>query len=102
MSRSSCWAVSELSSSEDLDTHPAATPHAPTPSTAKSPYDVYTPITSNPDAIIKGIAAKRDQVNGGGVVLDLSHTIVTLPDLGDVGARVRGLTSRISTVIVFD
>jgi RHS repeat-associated protein len=51
-------------------------------------YDVYTPITSNPNRIISAIASKNSQT--GGVVLDLSQTPVTAEQLGNVLQRVQG------------
>ena len=51
-------------------------------------YDVYTPITNNPSAIIRAITKKNTQTTG--VVLDLSETTVTIDDLGDILARVKG------------
>ncbi|MEU0316764.1 DNRLRE domain-containing protein [Nocardioides sp. NPDC006273] len=63
-------------------------------------YDVYTPTSSNPNNIIRGIAKKGSQVQGGGVVLDLSQTGVTRADLGDIMARVANSTSRVSDVVV--
>ena len=51
-------------------------------------YDVYTPITNNPDRIISAIAAKKDQA--AGIVLDLSQTNVTATQLGDIMARLKG------------
>jgi filamentous hemagglutinin len=51
---------------------------------------VYTPTTSNPSRIISAIAKKNSQVQGGGVVLDLSGTSVTRAQLGDVLKRVQG------------
>jgi hypothetical protein len=51
-------------------------------------YDVYTPTTSNPSRIIGAIAEKNSQAKG--IVLDLSQTNVTVQDLGNILARVRG------------
>ena len=51
-------------------------------------YDVYTPTTSNPSAIIRAITKKNTQTTG--VVLDLSNTTVTANDLGNILARVKG------------
>jgi filamentous hemagglutinin len=53
-------------------------------------YDVYTPTSINPSRIIGAIAKKSSQVQGGGVVLDLSQTTVTRAQLGDVLKRVQG------------
>jgi filamentous hemagglutinin len=52
------------------------------------PYDIYTPTTANANRIISAIASKNSQASG--VVLDLSRTSVTLEELGNVLARVRG------------
>ncbi|MGR9117149.1 MAG: CdiA C-terminal domain-containing protein, partial [Gammaproteobacteria bacterium] len=51
-------------------------------------YDVYTPITSNPNRIISAIASKNSQAEG--VVLDLSQSSVTVEQLGNVLQRVQG------------
>lgn len=51
-------------------------------------YDVYTPKTKKPDAIISAIAKKNTQTVGR--VLDLSNTPVTADDLGNILARVKG------------
>lgn len=51
-------------------------------------YDVYTPTTSNPSAIIRGITKKNTQTVG--VVLDLSSSTVTMNDLGNILVRVKG------------
>lgn len=51
-------------------------------------YDVYTPTTNNPSAIIRAITKKNTQTTG--VVLDLSHTTVTADDLGNILPRVKG------------
>jgi hypothetical protein len=51
-------------------------------------YDVYTPITNNPNRIFTGIADKKDQASG--IVLDLSKTSVTAEQLGDIMARLKG------------
>ncbi len=51
-------------------------------------YDVYTPTTSKPSSIISAVAKKNTQTKG--VILDLSSTIVTANDLGNILARVRG------------
>ena len=51
-------------------------------------YDVYTPITTNPDAIIRAITKKNTQATG--IVLDLSQTTVKEEELGNILARVRG------------
>jgi hypothetical protein len=66
------------------------------------PWDVYTPQTSNPDRIISAIASKGSQVEGGGVVIDLSQTTVTRDQLGNVLERVRGTGARVSDVRVIE
>jgi RHS repeat-associated protein len=64
------------------------------------PYDVYTPTTGNLDRIVSAIASKGSQVNGGGVVLDLSESPLSGVDAATLLARVRGVTSRVSDIIV--
>jgi Contact-dependent growth inhibition CdiA C-terminal domain len=56
-------------------------------------YDVYTPLTANPNAIISAIAKKNTQASG--IVLDLSNTSVTQNQLGNILKRVQraGATS---------
>ncbi len=62
-------------------------------------YDVYTPITANPDRIISAIAKKNDQATG--IVIDLTNTSVTLEQLGDVLARVNGAgATNITNVVI--
>lgn len=51
-------------------------------------YDVYTPITKNPDRIISSIAKKNTQAEG--IILDLSETTVTSQQLGNTLKRVQG------------
>ena len=63
-------------------------------------WDVYSPVSSNPSAIISAIAKKGSQVPGGGVVVDLSGTSVSAADLGDVAARVAGTGSRVGQVVI--
>ncbi|WP_454859219.1 RHS repeat-associated core domain-containing protein [Promicromonospora soli] len=63
-------------------------------------WDVYTPTSGSATNIIRAIAKKGSQVQGGGVVLDFSRTSVTADDLGDIMARVGNSTSRISDVVV--
>lgn len=62
------------------------------------PYDVYTPITNNPNRIISAIAKKNDQTTG--VVLDLSNSSVTPDQLGDILARVNGSGAKNITDVV--
>lgn len=64
------------------------------------PYDVYTPTTGNLDRIVGAIASKGSQVNGGGVVLDLSKSPLTAADVGNLLPRVQGITSQISGIII--
>ena len=51
-------------------------------------YDVYTPISTNPNRIVSAVAKKNTQASG--VVLDLTETTVTQSQLGDVLKRVQG------------
>jgi hypothetical protein len=46
------------------------------------------------------ITSESSQVNGGGVVLDLSKPPLTPADLGNLLARALGVTSNISDIIV--
>lgn len=64
------------------------------------PYDVYTPTTGNLDRIVSAIASKGSQVNGGGIVLDLSKSPLTGVDQAALLARVQGVTSNISDIII--
>lgn len=64
------------------------------------PYDVYTPTTGNLDNIVSAIAKKGSQVNGGGVVLDLSQSPLSGVDPAALLARVRGVTPNISNIII--
>ena len=64
------------------------------------PYNVYTPTTGNLDRIVSAIASKGSQVNGGGVVLDLSKSSLAGVDPAELLARVRGVTSNVSDIIV--
>jgi len=68
--------------------------------TVTNTYDPTNLITNNPDNIILSIAEKGPQVQGGGVVLDLSQTSVTAADLGNVMERVSGLTPDVTNVVV--
>jgi hypothetical protein len=63
-------------------------------------YDVYTPTTGNVNAIVSAIAKKGSQVNGGGVVLDLSSSPLTPSQVGNLLPRVQGVTDQISNIIV--
>jgi Contact-dependent growth inhibition CdiA C-terminal domain len=63
------------------------------------PYDIYTPKTNNADRIISAIAKKNSQARG--IVLDLSHSNVSLEELGNVLERVRGAgAARLEDIIV--
>ncbi len=64
------------------------------------PYDVYTPITGSIDRIVSEIAKKGSQVKGGGVVVDLSRTLLSGIDAGDLLARVQGVTSSVTHIII--
>jgi hypothetical protein len=64
------------------------------------PYDVYTPTTSNVNRIVGAVASKSSQVQGGGVIIDLSRTSLTPQGLDRVAARVRGITRGISDIRV--
>jgi hypothetical protein len=49
-----------------------------------TPYDVYTPEAgTNIRNILSNAASKWTQVNGGGVVIDLSNTDLGVLDFGD-------------------
>ena len=67
-------------------------------------YDVYTPTTDNPSAIIRAITKKNTQTIG--IVLDLSNTTVTVDDLGNILSRVtgaiekNGATCNINNIVV--
>jgi hypothetical protein len=66
------------------------------------PYDVYTPTTSNVDRIVGAIATKSSQVDGGGVVVDLSESPLRADDLGNLLPRVRGVTDKIKDIVIID
>jgi hypothetical protein len=63
-------------------------------------WDVYSPTTGNPNAIVSAVARKGSQVPGGGVIVDLSGSSVVAGQLGNLGARVAGSGSRVGQVIV--
>ena len=67
-----------------------------------TPYDVYSPTTGNLSRIVGAIASKGSQVNGGGVVLDLSKSSLTAADVGNLLPRVQNVTSQISDIIVLN
>ncbi len=64
------------------------------------PYDVYTPTTGSLDRIVSSIASKGSQVNGGGVVLDLSKSSLSGVDASELLTRVQGVTPNISDIII--
>ena len=64
------------------------------------PYDVYTPTTGNLSRIVSAIASKGSQVNGGGVVLDLSKSPLTGVDPAALLSRVQGVTPNVSDIII--
>jgi RHS repeat-associated protein len=64
------------------------------------PYDVYTPTTGSIDRIISAIASKGSQVNGGGIVLDLSKSSLSGINAADLLARVQGVTNNVSDIII--
>jgi hypothetical protein len=54
-------------------------------------YDVYTPQAGTPvTKILNSVARKWTQVNGGGVVVDLTQTGLSEADFGNALARVNG------------
>ncbi len=55
------------------------------------PYDVYTPeVGTSVRNILSNTASKWSQVDGGGVVIDLSNTGLTAADFGNALSRVNG------------
>ena len=56
--------------------------------------------TGDVDRIVGTVVSKGSQVHGGGVIADLSRTTVTVEQLGNIGARVAGGTSRVSSVVI--
>ena len=64
------------------------------------PYDVYTPSTGSIDRLVGAIADKGTQVRGGGVVLDLRNSLLTPAQVGDLLPRVRGITDKVTEIIV--
>ncbi|XUM02221.1 RHS repeat-associated core domain-containing protein [Streptomyces venezuelae ATCC 10712] len=55
------------------------------------PWDVYSPTTTNPSAILSKVAKKHSQVHGGGVIVDLSGTGLSPAQFDGALARVNGL-----------
>jgi hypothetical protein len=66
------------------------------------PYDVYTPTTGSVDRIVSAVASKGAQVDGGGVIIDLSRSPLTSEQLGDILPRVQNITGRITDIRVYD
>jgi filamentous hemagglutinin len=66
------------------------------------PYDVYTPKTGNLDRIASAIADKAEQVNGGGVVVDLRQSPARDIDVDKLLYRVRMVTKRITNIIILE
>nr|WP_272917939.1 polymorphic toxin-type HINT domain-containing protein [Actinomadura rayongensis] len=64
------------------------------------PWDVYTPTTGNVNRIISAVASKGSQVQGGGVIIDLSRTSVTPEQLANIEARIAGTGARIGSIKV--
>jgi hypothetical protein len=54
-------------------------------------WDVYSPTSSNVKNVLTNIAKKFSQVNGGGVVIDLSGTGLSEADFGNALGRVNGM-----------
>ncbi|MET9362330.1 RHS repeat-associated core domain-containing protein [Streptomyces sp. NPDC006632] len=55
------------------------------------PWDVYSPTTTNPKAILTKVAKKHSQVHGGGVIVDLSGTGLSASQFDGALVRVNGL-----------
>jgi hypothetical protein len=64
------------------------------------PWDVYTPTTGNVSRIVSAVASKGSQVQGGGVIIDLSQTSVTADQLANIQARIAGTGARIGQILV--
>ncbi|EYT82199.1 hypothetical protein CF54_14865 [Streptomyces sp. Tu 6176] len=71
------------------------------------PWDVYSPTSTNPKAILTKVAKKHSQVHGGGVIVDLSGTGLSANQFDGALARVNGMiaswgkSSFISEVLFF-
>jgi hypothetical protein len=63
-------------------------------------WDVYSPTTSNLSRIVSKVAAKAAQVKGGGVIIDLSGTSVTVEQAGVIAARVSSITKGVGKVLL--
>jgi hypothetical protein len=64
------------------------------------PYDIYCPRTASIDRIVSAVASKGDQAYG--VVVDLTDSVVTTPQLSNILIRVRRTGSRLLDVIVVE
>ncbi|MER7008585.1 polymorphic toxin-type HINT domain-containing protein [Dactylosporangium sp. NPDC000555] len=63
-------------------------------------WDVYTPTTGNVSRIVSAVASKGSQVQGGGVIIDLSRTSVTADQLANIQARIAGTGARVGQIEV--
>jgi hypothetical protein len=63
-------------------------------------WDVYTPTTGNVSRIVSAGASKGSQVQGGGVIIDLSRTSVTADQLANIQARIAGTGVRVGQIVV--
>ncbi|MFG1610898.1 RHS repeat-associated core domain-containing protein [Actinoplanes sp. NPDC049265] len=63
-------------------------------------WDVYTPTTGNVSRIVSSVASKGSQVQGGGVVVDLSRTSVSADQLANIQARIAGTGARVGQIEV--
>jgi hypothetical protein len=63
-------------------------------------WDVYSPTTGNVDRIVSAVAKKGSQVNGGGVIIDLSGSTVTPAELANIEARLAGIGANVGKVVV--
>jgi hypothetical protein len=63
-------------------------------------WDVYTPTTGNASRIVSAVASKGSQVQGGGVIIDLSQSSVTADQLANIQARIAGTGARVGQIVV--
>ena len=63
-------------------------------------WDVYTPTTGNVSRIVSAVASKGSQVQGGGVIIDLSQSSVTADQLANIQARIAGTGARVGQIVV--
>lgn len=54
-------------------------------------WDVYSPTSRSVNNILTNVAKKHSQVNGGGVIVDLSGTGLSAGQFGNALARVNGM-----------